>query len=79
MEAIINFVFRAGARRGFRGSQPWLIVAIIAGTMRLMRKLANPKPDTVWRQVLRPHSTVHVRSRRETWVNWNDSRVPMTA
>ncbi len=54
MESIVNRLFREGTRRGFAGSQPWMIVAIMAGTVRVIRRLANPKAEVVWRQAMRP-------------------------
>ncbi len=66
MESIVNRLFKAGARRGFGGSQPWMIVAIVTGTIRVIRKLANPKPETVWRQALQPGDRFEVTVRGTT-------------
>ena len=66
MESIVNRLFKAGTRRGFGGSQPWAIVAIVAGTIRVIRRLANPKPETVWRQGLQPGDRFEVTVRDTT-------------
>ena len=52
MESIVNRLMKAGTRRGFQGSQPWMIVAIVAATIRVLRRLSSPKPDVVWRQAM---------------------------
>ncbi len=54
MESIVNRIFRAGVRRGVGGSQPWMVVAVVAGTVRVLRRVASPKPEVVWRQAMRP-------------------------
>ena len=66
MEPIVNRLFKTGARRGFQGSQPWLIVAIIAGTVRIIQRLSSPKAETVWRQALKPGDRFEVTVRGES-------------
>ncbi len=57
---------KAGARRGFQGSQPWMIVGIAAATIRVLRHFANPKPETIWRQALQPGDRFEVTVRGTT-------------
>ncbi len=54
MEPLVNRVFREGVRRGLGGSQPWMVVAVLAGTVRIARRITHPKPDVLWRQAMRP-------------------------
>ena len=61
--AIINWLSRLGFRRGVQGSQPWLIVAIIAGTIRVLRRVNNSKCETIWRQALQPGDRFEVTVR----------------
>lgn len=63
MESIVNRLFREGTRRGFAGSQPWMIVAVLAGTVRVFRRMTNPKPEVVWRQAMKPGDQFEVTVR----------------
>ena len=53
MESIVNRAFREGVRRGIGGSQTWMVVGVVAGGIRVLRRIANPPPEVVWRQALR--------------------------
>ncbi len=66
MESIVNRLMKTGARRGLQGSQPWMIVGIVAGTIRVIRHLSSPKPEVIWRQGLQPGDRVEVTVRGET-------------
>lgn len=50
----------AGMRRGARGSNVWLAVGVFASAMRLLRWLARPQPDTVYRAVLEPGESLEI-------------------
>jgi hypothetical protein len=53
---------RQGLRRGLlEGSQPWLVVGIVAGGAVLYRRIAHPAPEIVERVVVEPGSAVLVR------------------
>lgn len=54
MDALLRRLLRTGTRRGLAGSRPWAIVAIIAATLRMLRRASQDKPDVVWRQRLDP-------------------------
>jgi hypothetical protein len=68
MERLLNYLLRNGARKGFAGSRGWAMVAIGAGTVRLLRRMSAPKPEVLWRQKLAPGDsfevTVHAPPRR---------------
>ncbi len=52
-----------GMRRGMRGSRPWLWVGVVATGVRLLRWLARPKPDVVYRAVLEPGQGLEISTR----------------
>ncbi len=54
LEALLRRAFRTGTRRGLAGSRAWTMVAVTAGALRLLRRIAEPKPEVLWRQQLRP-------------------------
>lgn len=60
MDALIKRLLRTGARRGFQGSNAWAIVAVVAGALNILRRLAHPKPEVVWRQQLGPDDRFEV-------------------
>ncbi len=53
-----------GMRRGMRGSRPWLWVGVVATGVRLLRWLAKPKPDVMYRAVLDPGQGLEISTRR---------------
>jgi hypothetical protein len=48
VDALLRRLVRTGFRRGMSGSQTWLVLAISALGVRLLRKLANPEPELVY-------------------------------
>jgi hypothetical protein len=54
---------RTGFRRGMSGSQAWLVLAISALGVRLLRKLANPEPELVYRTELRKDDRFEISAR----------------
>jgi hypothetical protein len=44
----------AGMRRGMAGSQGWLAVAIVAGGLRVLVKLAGRDAEILYRTVVQP-------------------------
>lgn len=50
-------------RRGVRqGSRPWLVVGVVAAGATLLRRLASPKPEVVFRQRLEPGEALEIRA-----------------
>jgi hypothetical protein len=49
VDALLRRLIRTGFRRGMSGSQAWLVLAASALGVRLLRKLANPEPELVYR------------------------------
>ena len=54
MDALLKRLFSNEARRGFTGSRAWAVIAVATGTARVLRHLARPKTEVVWRQALQP-------------------------
>lgn len=57
---LLRRLLRAGFRRGVGGSRGWLAVGVAAGGLRLVRRLARPKPEVLYRAELRPGDAVEI-------------------
>jgi hypothetical protein len=73
MESLLRRITSTGFRKGLGGSRPWLYAAIVATGMRMLRHLANPEPEVLYRAKVKPGEafeiTTHVspgrRARRK--------------
>jgi hypothetical protein len=63
LESLLRRLFRTGTRRGLGGSRAWTIIAVATGAVRLLRRIAHPKPEVLWRQQLRPGDRFEVTVR----------------
>ena len=55
MDYLISRLLARGTQRGLQGSQFWIIVAIVAGTARVLRRISRTdRNDVYWRQVVKP-------------------------
>ncbi|GIU89236.1 MAG: hypothetical protein KatS3mg010_0335 [Acidimicrobiia bacterium] len=52
-----------GARRGLGGSNAWMVVAILAVGARVLRRLANPEPEVLYRTRIRPGDRFEISAR----------------
>lgn len=52
-----------GVRKGMSGSTPWLIVGIVAGGLRLLRRLARDEDDVVYRTAIKAGDVFEVVTR----------------
>lgn len=52
-----------GTRRGLGGSNAWLVVAILAVGARVLRRLANPEPEVLYRTRIRPGDRFEISAR----------------
>ena len=57
-------MMRVGFRRGMSGSQAWFVLAVGAAGLRVLRKLANPAPEVVYRTELHSGDRFEIGSRR---------------
>ena len=64
MDALLRRLMRVGFRRGMSGSQAWLVLAVSAAGWRMLRKLANPAPEVVYRTELTSGDRFEIGSRR---------------
>jgi hypothetical protein len=53
-------------RRGIGGSQPYLTLAIVLTTARILRRIATPKPEVLYRHQLRPGEVWEITARPES-------------
>jgi hypothetical protein len=57
-----------GVSRGVLGSsRPWFWVAVVAGSVRLARRLAGREEEVVYRGNLRPGESLEIEHRAETY------------
>lgn len=66
MEPILRRLTTHGLRRGFGGSRPWLVAGMLAVGARMLRRLANPGPDVLYRTKVKPGDVFEVVARRPT-------------
>jgi hypothetical protein len=52
---------RIGFARGFGGSRAWLTVGVVAGGLRLLRKMAKREADVVYLEELHPGQSVVIQ------------------
>lgn len=52
-----------GTRRGLGGSNAWMIVAILAVGARVLRRLANPGSEVLYRTRIRPGDRFEISAR----------------
>jgi hypothetical protein len=63
VDALLRRLVRTGFRRGMSGSQAWLVLAISALGVRLLRRLANPEPELVYRTEVRQGDRFEISAR----------------
>jgi hypothetical protein len=52
-----------GMRKGMPGSTPWLIVGIVAGGLRLLRRLARDEEEVLYRTAIKAGDAFEVVTR----------------
>jgi hypothetical protein len=52
-ESLLRRLTRNGVRKGMSGSTPWLIVGIVAGGLRVLRRLARDEEDVLYRTAIK--------------------------
>jgi hypothetical protein len=53
----------SGFRKGMAGSRPWLIVGILAGGVRLLRRLARDDEEILYRTVVKAGDVFEIVTR----------------
>ncbi len=64
MDALLRRAMRTGFRRGISGSQAWFVLAVSAAGLRVLRKLANPAPEVLYRAELHRGDRFEIGSRK---------------
>jgi hypothetical protein len=64
VDDVLRILTNTGFRRGVGGSRPWLIAGMVAIGFRLMRRLASPPPDVIYRTALSVGDRFEVITRR---------------
>lgn len=64
MQKLLSRLTGTAFRRGLGGSRPWLAIGMVTVGLRALRRLANPKPQVLYRAVLRPGEAYEIRTRR---------------
>ena len=58
---MLKSLVRVGFARGLGGSRGWLAVGVIAGGLRMLRKMAKREADVVYLEELRPGQSVVIQ------------------
>jgi hypothetical protein len=59
-EALLRRLTRTGIRRGMSGARGWLILGILSGGVRLLRRLAGDDEEVLYRTVIKPGDTFEI-------------------
>jgi hypothetical protein len=58
---MLKNLVRIGFARGIGGSRAWLTVGVVAGGLRLLRKMAKREADVVYCEELRPGQSMVIQ------------------
>ena len=58
---MLKTLVRLGFARGIGGSRGWLAVGVVAGGLRMLRKMAKREPDVVYLEELHPGQSVVIQ------------------
>jgi hypothetical protein len=61
--ALLRRLTSAGFRRGMSGSRAWLVVGIVAGGARLLRRVARSDEEVLYRTAIKPGDVFEVVSK----------------
>ncbi|HYL50371.1 MAG TPA: hypothetical protein VEZ15_00230 [Acidimicrobiia bacterium] len=63
-EALLRRLTRTGLRRGMSGSRGWLVLGIVTGGLRIVRRLARDEEEVLYRTAIKPGDTFEILARR---------------
>jgi hypothetical protein len=66
LEAFLRRLSTAGFRRGMSGSRGWLVVAIVVGGVRVLRRMARGEEEILYRTAIRPGDVFEVITKPRT-------------
>ncbi|HWI03548.1 MAG TPA: hypothetical protein VNT52_06905 [Acidimicrobiales bacterium] len=58
---MLKSLVRVGFARGIGGSRAWLALGVVAGGLRMLKRLAKREADVVYREELHPGQSVVIR------------------
>jgi hypothetical protein len=58
---MLKTLVRIGFARGIGGSRGWLALGVVAGGLRMLRKMAKREPDVVYLEELHPGQSVVIQ------------------
>jgi hypothetical protein len=63
-EALLRRLTATGIRRGMTGSRGWLVVGVLTGGVRILRRLARDDEEVLYRTAIKPGDTFEIIARR---------------
>jgi hypothetical protein len=63
-EALLRRLTGTGLRRGMSGSRGWLVVGVVTGGVRILRRLARDDEDVLYRTAIKPGDSFEIIARR---------------
>jgi hypothetical protein len=63
-EALLRRLTGTGIRRGVAGSRRWLVVGVVTGGVRILRRLARDDEEVLYRTAIKPGDTFEIIARR---------------
>jgi len=63
-EALLRRLTSTGFRRGMSGSRGWLVLGIVTGGLRIVRRLARDEEEVLYRTAIKPGDTFEILARR---------------
>ena len=64
MDVLLRRLTAQGLRRGFGGSRAWVVAGVIAVGMRLLRRMAHPQPEVLYRTKVTAGDVFEITARR---------------
>lgn len=64
---LLSYLRRTGTRKGFMGdSKPWLYIGAASWAIRLLRRMAQRKPEILLLEELKPGQRIIISNNRKT-------------
>jgi hypothetical protein len=63
LEAVLRQLTTTGWRRGRAGSRTWIVVASVAGGLRLLRRVTRDRDEVLYRTRVRPGERFEIVTR----------------
>ena len=63
LAALLRRLTASGFRRGLSGSTPWLVIGVVATGARVLRRLAVPEQEVLYRTAVKPGDVFEIVTR----------------